>query len=188
MFKYHFTGFHRLFRWRPGYRYIQHRPPTVVDEKGRDLRAIKWISDRQMKQAGIYLYHYSYVLPKQAHQKVGYYTNVPWTSVFRNNERWLKETYFKLKNPYFIREEGRFMPQWLERYHGPHPGEIIKLQQDIRMGHLQEPLRPTEDIERLLNSPWYALGRRVLEVYSFIIGKALEFVISLIRMVLAWTG
>ena len=30
--------FHRLFKWGAGYRYVTHRPPTVVDAQGRDLR------------------------------------------------------------------------------------------------------------------------------------------------------
>ena len=31
----HHPRFHRLFRWRSGYQYISHRPPTVVDDQDR---------------------------------------------------------------------------------------------------------------------------------------------------------
>ena len=171
-FIYDFPAVPRLFRWRPGYQYIKHRPPTVVDERGHDLRTLKWISHRQMRRMGIYLYHYSYVLPKQARQKVGYYANVTWSDVFRDNERWLKESYFGLRDPYFIGEGGRLMPQWLERYRGPHPARIVKMRQDLSTGRLKEPLRPTEDIEKLLSSPRYTLGRWILRVYLFFFWNA----------------
>ncbi|MGD0167509.1 MAG: methyltransferase domain-containing protein [Gaiellaceae bacterium] len=168
-FLYEFRACDRLFRWRTGYRYEKHRPPTVLDENGRDLRSLKWVSDRKMKQQGIYLYHYSYVLPKQAYQKVGYYTHATWTTEFRDNERWLTESYFGLKDPYFIGEGGRRKPQWLERYDGPHPAQIEKMREDLSAGYIEETLRPTQDIENLLNSRLYTLGRRSLRVYSFLL-------------------
>ena len=34
--------YHRLFKWGAGYRYVSHRPPTVIDNKGRDLRSKTW--------------------------------------------------------------------------------------------------------------------------------------------------
>ena len=185
-FIYDFPAVPRLFRWRPGYQYIKHRPPTVVDEKGRDLRTLKWVSHQQMRRAGIYLYHYSCVLPKQARQKVGYYTHVTWTDVFRDNERWLKESYFGLRDPYFIGEGGRLMPQWLERYRGPHPAQIVKMRQDLSAGRLKEPLRLTEDIEKLLSSPRYTLGRWILRTYLFVFCNARRLLATLKRPVRAW--
>lgn len=168
-FLYEFRACDRLFRWRTGYRYEKHRPPTVLDENGRDLRGLKWVSDRDMKRLGVYLYHYSYVLPKQAYQKVGYYTHATWTAEFQDNERWLTESYFGLKDPYFIGESGRRKPQWLERYRGPHPSQIEKLRQDLSTGHLKEVVRPTQDIENLLESRSYTLERWSLRAYSFLL-------------------
>ncbi|NVM22067.1 MAG: methyltransferase domain-containing protein [Desulfobacterales bacterium] len=185
-FIYDHPAFHRLFRWRPGYQYIEHRPPTVVNEMGRNLRTLKWISHKQMRRAGIYLYHYSYVLPKQAREKVGYFSNVAWTDVFRNNERWLKESYFELRDPYFIGESGRLKPQWLERYRGPHPTQIVKMQQDLSMRRLKETLRATEDIEKLLSSPSYALGRPLLRTRLFILWTAKRPIAALLRRLRAW--
>src|SRR3990172_2347034 len=34
---------HRIFRWEVGYHYSSHRPPTVVNENGTDLRKTHWI-------------------------------------------------------------------------------------------------------------------------------------------------
>ena len=184
-FIYDHPCFHRLVRWRPGYQYIKHRPPTVVDEKGRDLRALKWISHEQLRRSGIYLHHYSYVLPKQARQKVGYYANVAWTDAFRNNERWLQESYLELRDPYFIGEGGRSMPQWLERYRGLHPPQIVKLRHDLTTGKLEERSRPTDDIEKLLDSATYTLGRWFLRRYIFLSWHSKRFFKVLIGHVLA---
>ena len=35
--------YHRLFKWGAGYRYVTHRPPTVVDKHGRDQREGRWV-------------------------------------------------------------------------------------------------------------------------------------------------
>ncbi|MBI3160557.1 MAG: glycosyltransferase family 2 protein [Chloroflexi bacterium] len=156
---YEHPAFHRLFRWGPGYAYAGHRPPTVLDEHGRDLRTLRWLGPRELKARGIWLYHYSYVLPKQAEQKVGYYSHATWTEQFRDNARWLEEKYHGLKDPLFISELGRWRWQWLERYRDPHPAAIRRLRADLASGRLNEPLRRADDLERLLASPGYALGR-----------------------------
>ncbi len=166
-FLHEFRGCDRVFRWRPGYTYSSHRPPTVLDAEGRDLRSLNWLSERDMRRRGIFMRHYSYVLPKQALQKVGYYTHATWTDEFQNNEHWLRDSYFGLKSPYFIGESGRSKPQWLERYRGPHPTQIVKMRSDLQNGRLNEPLRPTDDIERLLSSRKYLIGRRLMRVYCF---------------------
>ncbi len=44
--------FHRLFKWGPGYRYVTHEPPTVVDERGRDLRSLDWVRAQEMVSRG----------------------------------------------------------------------------------------------------------------------------------------
>ena len=168
-FRYRQPCVHRLFRWRKGYQYVKHRPPTVLDEQGRDLRSLKWISYRRMRQAGVYMHHYSCVFPKQAQQKVGYYAHVSWSDSFRHIERWLSESYYELKNPYFIGDVDGFIPQWLERYENQHPAQIVKIRQDLEAGTLKEPLRPVDDIERLLNSRFYRIGRWGLKVSLFIL-------------------
>ncbi|TAK13060.1 MAG: glycosyltransferase family 2 protein [Anaerolineae bacterium] len=161
-------AFHRLFRWRPGYTYATHRPPTVRDEQGRDLRTVNWLGPAEMKARGVWLYHYSYVLPKQAEQKVGYYSHVTWTEQFRENARWLEYKYYGLKDPLFISELGRWKWQWLERYSGPHPQAIQQMQADLASGALAEPQRRRDDLERLLRSPLYGLGRLAARAALFL--------------------
>ncbi len=163
-FRYDLPNFDRLFRWRQGYQYIDHRPPTVVDVQGRDMRTIKWVSHREMKRLRIYLYHYSYVLPHQAYQKTGYYTSVTWTDDFRNNERWLRDRYLRLGDPYHVGEGMNYFT-WLVRYCGTHPSQITKLRQDIAANRVSVELRPTDDIEKLLASRSYQAGRWILGVF-----------------------
>jgi hypothetical protein len=154
--------FHRLFRWKKGYRYQSHRPPTVLNEKGVDLRKIKWISSPMNNQKPIFLFHYSYVFPKQAKQKVGYYSNVSWTEAFRQNQTWLETSYYGLRHPFFLSEKGWPILQWLEKFSGKHPEVIEDLQSDLAKGTTKEDLRATKDIDRLLSSALYVLATRIL--------------------------
>ncbi|MEX2160732.1 MAG: hypothetical protein WD751_02365 [Anaerolineales bacterium] len=156
---------HRIFRWGEGYRYSAHRPPTVTDADGKDLRKGHWVSYPQNGAKPIYMFHYSYIFPKQAHQKVGYYSNVHWTSVFRKNEQWMEESYQRLKKPMFLGEKGWPNLQWLEPYRGEHPEAIMALQEDLASGKIAEPTRDTKDIERLLRSPVYAMEKRLARVF-----------------------
>ena len=166
-FLYDHPCFDRLFRWRKGYQYTNHRPPTVVDENGRDLRRLNWVSYREMQSKQIYLYHYSYVMPKQAEQKVGYYANVSWTKEFRDIKTWYQERYLALKDPYHVGEGTNYWG-WLKPYHGNHPKQIINLQKDIALGNLEVRLRSTDDIEALLKQKSYIFRCRYLYIYLYL--------------------
>lgn len=72
----------RLFRLRPGYRFLTHRPPTVVDSSsGAVMNDTKPLRGQALADAGIYIYHYSYVFDFQVRDKIQYHTN------FRLNEQ-----------------------------------------------------------------------------------------------------
>ena len=168
-FRYKFPSVNRLFRWGEGYRYAEFRPPTVVDDQGRDTRFIQWVSHQRMRRAGIYMYHYTTVLPKQAREKVGYYANVTWSGDgFSAIHRWLQDSYYGLTDPYFIGEDGKARLQWLERYQGRHPGQIVRMREDLGSDRLEEAMRPTEDLERLLGSRSYIVGRWARRLQLFI--------------------
>lgn len=157
--KYHQPLCHRVFRWGPGYEYVAHRPPTVLDAESRDLRSRKWITAPRNGIKPIVMYHYSYVFPKQAEQKVGYYSSVDWTTAFRGNQRWYQESYLNLRQPMFLGEKGRPHLQWLERFNGNHPKAIQELLSDLANNQVTERIRPTNDIRRLLLSPAYKAQR-----------------------------
>ena len=46
--------FHRLFKWGEGYRYITHRPPTVVNEQGVDTRDLHYVNGYVNATRGIF--------------------------------------------------------------------------------------------------------------------------------------
>jgi hypothetical protein len=152
----------RLFRWGPGYRYTQHRPPIVLDERGHELKRLQWVNGRIMRRAGVRMYHYSTVFPQQVRRKADYYSNVSWTDAFKNMGEWYQDTFCDLKHPFHVSEDSRRFVQWLRPFTGPHPKQIEMLQDDITSGRVMLPLRETDDIDRLLGSILYKAATRVL--------------------------
>jgi hypothetical protein len=149
--------YHRLFRWGPGYRYVTHEPPTVVDEEGRDLRSLRWLRADAPELKGVYLYHYSLLFPWQVEQKALVYRYEKPEECARIVE-WAEDSYFKLVHPYHVHNLYA-SPGWLQRYRGSYPIEVARMMSDIRSGRISADLRPTVDVERLLCSWWYPLGR-----------------------------
>lgn len=158
--------FHRLFKWGEGYAYATHRPPTVLDPAGRDLRCLHWLDGRVMARRGITMRHYSLLFPKQVREKVDYYAN--W-GLYRNTvepervRRWMEESYRTLRKPYRVHNVYR-LPSWLQRYPGEHPPEVRRMMEDVASGRIDVETRPMDDAERLLRSPLYAAGRGVLRL------------------------
>ncbi len=152
--------YHRLFKWGPGYDYVTHRPPTVVDEAGRNLRTKRWLDAASMLDRGVRLYHYSLLLPKQVIEKCDYYATADWAKRTGAIE-WANEGYLSLRRPYRVHNVFAY-PSWLERYDGPHPEHVRRMIDDLRHGDGSIQLRPTADIERLLDSRSYRVGRALL--------------------------
>mgnify|MGYP001110328912 CR=1 FL=1 len=157
--------YHRLFKWGPGYTYSTHRPPTVLNEKGENLRDIRWMRGKQLAEKGIYLYHYSLVFPKQVADKCAYYQNAEWASR-KEALRWQKECFLNLKKPFRVHNVYEY-PSWLERYSGSHPEQIEKLIDDVKKGKIKINLRETRDIDKLLHSPIYKIGILILKVTDY---------------------
>ncbi|MCC6454901.1 MAG: glycosyltransferase family 2 protein [Caldilineaceae bacterium] len=155
---------HRIFKWGKGYQYSTHRPPTVLTAEGVDTRTINWLSEEEMARRGIYLYHYSLVLPKQVIEKCEYYGKAAWAERAKAQE-WAQEVFLALKHPYRVHNVYDY-PGWLERFTGQHPPVIEALQRDLRSGELGLELRQTDDIEALLASRRYQLGRWALKVMA----------------------
>lgn len=156
--------YHRLFKWEPGYQYSTHRPPTVLDQTGRDLRTKRWISGNTLEKNGIYLYHYSLVFPKQVRDKCTYYQNADWAKQ-SGAMQWAQESFFSLKKSYRVHNVYQY-PSWLERFKGVHPNAISLLKNDISEKHLDVEIRQTDDIEKLINSPIYLIGIQFLKVFQ----------------------
>ena len=155
---------HRIFRWGPGFEYLTHRPPTIVDEKGRDMRSMNWIEGPVLSRRKIWMYHYSLIFPKQVIEKCRYYDSADWLQ--RNAmEKWANDTFLDLKKPYRVHNVYDYL-SWLERFKGRHPPQIIALQNDLSSGLINMEIRPTADIENLLHAFHYRVGRAVLKALS----------------------
>jgi glycosyltransferase involved in cell wall biosynthesis len=154
--------FHRLFKWGPGYRYVTHEPPTVHDERGRDLRSLRWIRGEETQRRGIRLYHYDHLFPKQVLDKAAIY-RFEKPSVCAEIQEWAENDYLHLRHPYHV-ERHYWHPSWLERFSGVHPPEAVRMMDDIRTGRLSVELRRIDDVERLLASRCYRLGCAGLKV------------------------
>lgn len=153
---------HRIFRWGPGYTYAIHRPPTVRDADGFDVRRGTCVMGYTLARRKIYLYHYSLVFPSQTIEKSRYYGEAQWAARVKSFE-WAQEVFLDLKRPFRAHNVYQY-PGWLERFQGSHPRQIEALRADLREGRVRIATRPTEDIERLLASRRYALGRSVLKL------------------------
>lgn len=160
--------YHRLFRWGPGYSYQTHRPPTVLDGRGRDTRTLRWLDAGQIRRLGIAMRHYSLLFPFQAREKVEYYSKWGLADDWYAEEearRWLEESHLTLRRPYRVHNVYRF-PSWLERYRGEHPPEAARLFADIAAGRVEVETRQMDDAYRLLRSPAYAAGREALRLFG----------------------
>jgi glycosyltransferase involved in cell wall biosynthesis len=155
-------GWNRIFKWKEGYKYITHEPPTVVDEKGTNLHQKHWISGERMKKRNIYMYHYSLLFPWQVKQKVKVYKEEKPESYSELIE-WAENNYFKLGNPTRIHNLYH-LPSWLERFKGTHPEQVVCMLKDIKEGKVSAELRRTDDIELLLKSNKYKLDRILLKI------------------------
>ncbi len=157
-----FGDINRIFKFGPGYKYINHRPPTLIDEKGNNLRNIKWLDGTTMRaRYGIYMYHYSVLFPAQVSMKAKYYA-----SIFKKDfVKWADNNYFRLGDPYHV-NDNFWRISWLRRYEGNQPKQILAMMKDVREGKMQVEQRDTADIEKLLQSPVYVLSTYFLRSFT----------------------
>ncbi len=152
--------YHRLFKWGAGYTYVTHRPPTVHNADGQDMRNIHWVTADEMEQHGIRMYHYSLLLPKQVIEKCDYYSHAEWAKR-QGALDWVHHAYLSLNRPYHVHNIEEY-PSWLTRYTGTHPPQILAMWQTITQENSGFDIRRRNDIERLLNSISYKAGRSII--------------------------
>lgn len=161
-------NFHRLFKWGGNYQYLTHRPPTVINEQGDDVRTLNWLDAEQTYKLGIILYHYSLLLPKQVQEKVDYYHSASWLSD-KEMLDWAKENYFALRDPFKVHNV-RLTPSWLKSYDGRHPEQATLMWHDIQQADIT--LRDMSDVDRLLSMRCYAFLCSLLIVLSNIYSQS----------------
>ena len=160
--------YHRLFKWGPDYRYVTHRPPTIYDPQGRDLRKLEWVNGYELHKRSIQLYHYSLIFPKQVSDKAKYYAAGPWGEYSDGIIRWAHENFLApIHQPFQVHNVHTY-PSWIRRFRGQHSEQIQRMRQDIETGRLDITCRDNQDIEGLLSLPSYQVGRWLLEHLSSI--------------------
>jgi len=157
--------YHRLFKWGSGYRYVTHEPPTVVNDRGQDLRTLDWKRAQEMASSGVFMFHYSLLFPWQVEQKVSIYREEK-PDVMGEIVDWAEHSYFRLERPYRVHNLYR-SPSWLGRYSGQHPPQVVAMMNDVLAGRTQQAARDVEDVEQLLGRWWYLVGREVRVVGDY---------------------
>ncbi|MGA1791474.1 MAG: glycosyltransferase family 2 protein [bacterium] len=160
--------YHRLFRWGKGFRYVTHRPPTVYDEKGRDLRKLNWWNAKKTYAMGLMLYHYSLLLPEQVRKKCSYYStpsDITDKGYNQGIEKWMHNCYLRMGNPFRVHNMHRYLC-WLCPYEGIHPEQILRLWDDIQRGEIDASIRDNADAERLIENPLYKMAVFFLNAWT----------------------
>ena len=105
----------RVFRFEPGYRFISHRPPTVLDpETGAIMNKVCPIRASRTAQEGIYFYHYSYMTDRQVREKGVYHRNLRLYEA-RVGRHLLHRAALKLLRPARLRRlHDRLEERWLK--------------------------------------------------------------------------
>jgi hypothetical protein len=155
--------FHRVFRWGRDFHYVTHRPPTVTDGIGEDLRNKCWIRGKTLADRGVYLYHYSSVFPSQVERKSAYYAAAGWSQLKEMN-RWYLEAYQAVSRPYRVHNVYRY-PSWLERFSGTHPPAVLEMTDEQRASSSRFSRGDSRraEIDRLVSSRRYRLGVQALK-------------------------
>lgn len=159
--------YHRLFRWGPGYKYHNHRPPTVLNELGEDLRSKRWVRASYLECIGINLYHYSLLFPSQVKDKCDYYSTRLDRTKHHDAMVWAQNSYLNLNRPFRAHNVAEHI-SWLERYHGKHPDQVAAMMDDISSGRINCALRDNADVERLLNKWSYRAAAFMLYRSTFV--------------------
>lgn len=152
--------YHRLFKWGLGYTYVTHRPPTVHNSHSQSMQELHWVTADEMDARGIKMYHYSLLLPKQVIEKCDYYSHAEWAKR-QGALDWAKNAYLALNRPYRVHNIEEY-PSWLYRYEGSHPPQVLAMWDDIIGDESEYDIRQIDDVEGLLNSVSYQVGRKVV--------------------------
>lgn len=169
---------HRIFAWDKGYNYTSHRPPTVTNKDGIDLRTFKWVTATDMVEREVYMYHYAFLFPKQVHEKCDYYYNSTWGDGKElSSLQWAQESYFNLDRPFKVYYNNSEL-SWLEEFEDEHPPQVIAMFDDVVAGkHPGIVERRQDDIATMLSTFYYKIGRMFVKLT--VVGYALLFELKL---------
>lgn len=147
----------RLFAWGPGYTYATHRPATVFDEHGVDLRKKHCLRASDLKRIRIYMYHYSILFPHQVFNKVRYYKHLLNSRI----DSWEESVFLRLEKPFRAHNVYQHI-SWLEPFRGENPASILEMMADIRNQTVKVAQRDCTDVENLLAKRHYRIATTLL--------------------------
>ena len=153
----------RIFTWAPGYFYATHRPATVLDCQGVDLRKKCWFRASQLRRMKIYMYHYSLIFPHQIFSKVRYYKQ----ALNPHIDIWEEAVYLNLKKPFRAHNVQQHL-SWIERFKGATPAAIDTMMHDIKHQNTDIEQRDCGDVEKLLSNPYYRIATMCLKACATI--------------------
>lgn len=154
-------GVPRLFKWGPGHRYVAHRPPTVLDRDGVDMRQGQWVRGERLAGTGAYCYHYATVFPELVERKMTYYQGLGWDRLGNFND-WYQNTFLQIRKPFRVHHVSSQI-SWLRPFRGAHPPQIAALLDDLSTGIWRIRQRQNDDVLTLLESRRYRMGVDLLE-------------------------
>ncbi len=181
----------RVFAWGEGFRYTEHRPPTVVDQDGKNVALRGDLSSKFMTKQGIFRYHYCLVFPSQVFSKVNYYSV---QSQEKSNQgggfsstilSWHELNFKHITNPFQLHN----LPDrlsWIRPFRGYHPAQVLKMMVDIRDKRLLHELRQTDDVESLMSSLSYRLFTWVLDRMVVVVTSRLGSPLFQLGSIVVW--
>jgi hypothetical protein len=175
--------FPRIFKWEKGYKYIEHRPPTIINNDGIEVRNIKAIDLDKIKK-GIFIYHYFSVFENQVLDKLSYYSNAKWKTSnvsveFDKNKLNIGKEI--IKKPFRLHYVKKF-PSWIDKFIYEHPPEIKKLIKNLTTNEKIKILVSENDLEKLNSSFYYIIGRLVYKYLYLLQTKSRYFVLRLAKV------
>ncbi len=88
--------YRRIFKFEPGAKFIDHRPPKMLLPNGRTTEDGKIIDGSETRELGIIPCHYSYVTKNQVQQKISLYKQYGWDKLWATDlDKWMNDFYMK---------------------------------------------------------------------------------------------
>ncbi len=138
----------RIFRWQCGYRYDNHRPPTIVDSQGANVTTQVKRNITRLLGSHVRTYHYFMVYPHQILRKGRYYANLGGEQSFTIQDR-MERLFTHLRPEDRLEIFTHFGTRnWLWRFDSAPPPVISQMRANV-LAEGRFALRQTADIEAI---------------------------------------
>jgi hypothetical protein len=128
--------YRRIFRWKQGWYYASHRPPTIYDNTGRDVTRDRIVDGASILGRREVIFHYFMPTPEVILRKARYYSRIA-PAVFSGREQASSYLLQNLNPEACLRVFDQYGTwNWIAAFDGEHPPEVAKL---IAAGELNDP-------------------------------------------------